>query len=167
MRGLRHLAPADLPRLQRFWIEHWAGDEMIVHGEVFRPEQLQGFVTEDWDGVVTYCIRSGECEIISLDSLREGRGIGTALINAVIAEAREGGCSRVVLSTTNDNLRALGFYQRRGFALAQIRPGAMDESRKLKPGIPTIGMDGIPLRDEVQLELKLCGSPRIASGRHR
>ena len=155
MRGLRRLAPADLPRLQRFWIEHWAGDEMIVHGEVFRPEQLQGFVTEDWDGVVTYCIRGGECEIISLDSLGEGQGIGTALVKAVIAEARKGGCSRVVLSTTNDNLRALGFYQRRGFALVQVRSGAVDKSRKLKPGIPTTGMDGIPLRDEIELALKL------------
>ena len=105
--------------------------------------------------MVTYCIRGGECEIISLDSLREGQGIGTALVKAVIAEARKGGCSRVVLSTTNDNLRALGFYQRRGFALVQVRSGAVDKSRKLKPGIPTTGMDGIPLRDEIELALKL------------
>lgn len=155
MSGLRRLTPGDLPRLRRFWVEHWAGDEMIVHGEVFRPDQLQGFVTEDWDGVVTYCVRDGECEIISLDSLQEGRGIGTALIEAVLDEARGRGCGRVVLSTTNDNLRALGFYQRRGFALVKVLRGAVDKSRKLKPGIPMIGENGIPLRDEIELEMSL------------
>ena len=155
MGGLRRLTPGDLPRLRRFWVENWAGAEMIVHGEVFRPEQLQGFATEDWDGVVTYCVRGGDCEIISLDSLQEGRGIGTALINAVVEEARGRRCSRVLLSTTNDNLRALGFYQRRGFALVKILRGAVDESRKLKPGIPTIGKNGIPLRDEIELEMSL------------
>jgi GNAT superfamily N-acetyltransferase len=155
MSPLRRLTPGDLPRLRRFWVDHWSGDEMIVHGEVFRPEQLQGFATEDWDGVVTYCVRNGECEIISLDSLQEGRGIGTALIKAVVEEARGHGCRRVVLSTTNDNLEALGFYQRRGFTLVQVLPGAVDESRKLKPGVPTIGRNRIPLRDEIELEMRL------------
>lgn len=155
MTGLRRLTPGDLPRLRRFWIEHWAGAEMIVHGEVLRPDQLQGFVSEDWDGVVTYRYRARECEIISLDSRHEGRGVGTALVNAVIAEARGHGCSRVVLSTTNDNLIALRFYQKRGFALVRVLRGAVDEARKLKPGIPTIGENGIPLRDEIELEMSL------------
>ncbi len=155
MIALRPLVPGDVPRLRRFWIEHWGGDEMIVHGESFHPDELQGFVIEDWSGVVTYSIRGPECEIISLDSLRESRGVGTALLEAVEDEARRAGACRVVLTTTNDNLRALGFYQKRGFSLAGLRAGAVDRARKLKPGIPEIGQNGIPIRDELELELKL------------
>lgn len=128
---------------------------MILHGETIRPEQVHGFATEDWGGVVTYRIRNSDCEIVSLDSLDNGRGIGAALLRAVVDEARARGCARLVLTTTNDNLRALGFYQKRGFTLVKVRPGAVDEARKVKPAIPEIGEDGIPLRDEIDLEMKL------------
>ncbi len=155
MSELRRLAPGDLPRLRAFWLEHWAGDEIIAHGEVFRPDQMEGFVAGEWSGLVTYCLRDKECEIVSLDSLQEGRGIGSALIQAVIHEARAHGCTRLVLTTTNDNLGALGFYQKLGFALLKVLPGAVTESRKVKPRIPMIGAHGTPLRDEIVLEMQL------------
>jgi ribosomal protein S18 acetylase RimI-like enzyme len=128
---------------------------MILHGQVFRSEDLDGFIVDDWAGVVTYLIHGDACEIVSLDSLRENQGIGTALIDAVVQEARQRACRRVFLSTSNDNLRALGFYQRRGFELVEVRRGAVDAARKLKPGIPLMGDNGIPLRDEVELEMPL------------
>ena len=152
---LRRLTPADLPRLRQFWHDHWAGEEMIVHGEVYRPESVEGYVTDDWAGVVTYVISGGVCEIMSLDSLREGGGTGIALVDAVVAEARQRSCHRLVVSTTNDNLHALGFYQRRGFELVGIRRGAVDQARKHKPAIPLIGDDNIPMRDEIELEMDL------------
>jgi GNAT superfamily N-acetyltransferase len=155
MADLRHINLEDLPRLRQFWVEHWGGEEMIVHGQIFRPGQLDGFVTEDWTGVVTYFILGDQCEIVSLDSLDEGKGIGTSLIKAVMKEAQDRSCRRLFLSTTNDNLHALGFYQKRGFELAAIRRGAMDGSRKIKPAIPLVGRDGIALRDEIELEMLL------------
>jgi DNA-3-methyladenine glycosylase I len=165
MTALRKLTPGDLPRLKQFWRAQWAGEEMIVHGEVFRPEQLEGFVNEDWTGLVTYVIGPTGCEIISMDSLREGGGTGSAMIEAVAAEASQRGCGRVFLSTTNDNLRALGFYQRRGFELVHVRRGAVNEARKLKPGIPLIGDNDIPLRDEIELELRLPAQRKAGPGR--
>jgi acetolactate synthase regulatory subunit len=57
----------------------------------------------------------------------------------------------VRLVTTNDNMRALRFYQRRGFRLVALNAGALDRSRELKPEIPATGMNGIPLRDELVL----------------
>ena len=155
MKAVRPLTASDLPRLVEFWKEYWGGDEMIVHGEVFRPEQLNGFVTEDWSGVITYYIKNDSCEIISLNSLKENRGVGTALIDKVANEARKQNCQRLFLVTTNDNLHALGFYQRYGFELVCIRRGAVDEARKIKPGIPMIGMNDIPLHDEIELEIIL------------
>jgi len=163
MTPLRRISRDDLPRLRQFWAEHWGGDEMIVHDEVFRPEQLDGFVTEDWAGVVTFTIKGDQCEIISLDSLDEGKGIGTALINAVVKEAQSRSCRRLFLSTTNDNLHALRFYQKRGFELTAIRRGAVNKSREIKPAIPMLGGNGIPLRDEIELEMPL-QTPNKAGG---
>jgi ribosomal protein S18 acetylase RimI-like enzyme len=155
MVDLRRLRRDDLPRLRQFWIEHWAGEVVVAHGERFEPEQVQGFVSYDWIGVATYMIRGADCEIVTLDSLTPGRGIGTALVEAVIADARRHACGRLVVTTTNDNLHALGFYQKRGFGIALVRRGAVDESRLLKPSIPLIGEGGIPLHDEIALELRL------------
>ena len=59
------------------------------------------------------------------------------------------------LITTNDNLNALRFYQGRGFRLVAVHPGAVEASRRLKPQIPELGSFGIPIRDELELELSL------------
>lgn len=154
----RRLTPSDLPRLRQFWLDHWGGEEMISRGKVYHPEQLEGFVAEDgndWIGLLTFAIENDECEVTSLDSLREGQGIGSQLIDKAIEEARTRKCRRLFLITTNDNLNALGFYQKRGFEIVTIYRGAINESRKRKPGIPLIGYNNIPLRDEIELEIKL------------
>lgn len=57
--------------------------------------------------------------------------------------------------TTNDNLDALRFYQRRGWRLVAVHPDPLEESRRLKPSIPTVGLFGIPRRDELELEAGL------------
>jgi ribosomal protein S18 acetylase RimI-like enzyme len=161
MSVLRRLTQDDLPRLRRFWIEHWGGEEMLAHGVVYRPEQLEGFVVEEgeeWIGLLTFFIEADECEVTSLDSLRAGQGIGSRLIDKVIEEARARNCKRLFLITTNDNLNALGFYQKRGFELVAVHRGAVNESRKRKPTIPLVGMNGIPLRDEIELEMSLRGA---------
>ena len=154
----RRLSKNDLSRLRQFWIEHWGGEEMIARGRVYRPEQLDGFVVEDreaWIGLITFVIEDGECEVTSLDSLREGQGIGSSLLEKAMEAVRSCGCKRLLLVTTNDNLKALGFYQRRGFEIAAIYRGAIHETRKIKPGIPLIGYNNIPLRDEIELEIML------------
>ena len=154
---LRRLTPIDLPRLRQFWIEHWGSEEMLTRGNVYRPEQLEGFVVEDeneWVGLITFFIKDDECEVTSLDSLQEGKGIGTQLVEKAIEAARARKCNRLFLITSNDNLHALGFYQKRGFEIVTIYRGALNESRKRKPSIPLVGMDGIPLRDEIELEIE-------------
>ncbi len=158
MTTLRRLSSDDVPRLRQFLIEHWGGEEMITRGHLYRPEQLEGFIVEDgeeWVGLLTFVIKDGECEVTSLDSLREGLGIGSKLLEQAIEEARVRGCKRLFLLTTNDNLNALGFYQKRGFAITAIYRGAVNASRKIKPGIPLVGYNNIPLRDEIELEIPL------------
>jgi GNAT superfamily N-acetyltransferase len=122
------------------------------------PAELPGFAAfedEQCIGLVTYELDGEACEIVSIDALEEGRGVGTALLEAVVEAAREAGCARVQLLTTNNNLRALAFYQKRGFRLVGLVPGAIDEERSLKPAIPLVDAAGLPIRDELHLELEL------------
>ncbi|MEW5939977.1 MAG: GNAT family N-acetyltransferase [Chloroflexota bacterium] len=159
MPPIHRLTAADLPRLRLFWEEHWGSDFVVAHGTTFHPENVSGFIAlngeNQWAGLATFVFDGDECEIVSLDSLNENEGIGTALIQAVIEEARGLQCRRVHLVTTNDNLRALGFYQKRGFHLSALRVDALEDSRKIKPGISLVGENGIPLRDEIELEMVL------------
>jgi GNAT superfamily N-acetyltransferase len=105
-------------------------------------------------GVATYVISDGDCELLTLHATRRFGGIGSALVSAVKDAARRGGCTRLWVVTTNDNVDALRFYQRRGFRLARLRPGAVTESRRtLKPEISALGEYDIELRDELELEL--------------
>jgi GNAT superfamily N-acetyltransferase len=94
-------------------------------------------------------------ELSAVAAAEPGRGIGTALLAAFLEAIRGSGARRVWLATTNDNLDALAFYQRRGFRLAELRPGAVDAARRLKPTIPAVGAHGIPMRDELELVLDL------------
>jgi ribosomal protein S18 acetylase RimI-like enzyme len=158
MISLHRLTAADIPHLRQFWEEHWDAEFVVAHGTVLHPENVSGFIALDgneWIGLVTYTFLDTDCEIVSLDSLREGEGIGTTLIEKVVEEAKASQCRRIHLTTTNANLRGLGFYQKRGFQLCALRVNAMEEARNLKPGIPLIGENGIPLRDEIELEMIL------------
>ena len=155
---LRPLTGADRDWVERLVIERW-GDEIVTgRGRVWKPAELPGFAAFEGDmcvGLVTYELDGEACEIVTIDALREGEGIGTALLSAVVDAARAAGCARVQLLTTNNNLRALAFYQKRGFRLVALVPGEIDSQRKVKPSIPEVDSAGLPIRDELHFELVL------------
>ncbi len=156
-----HIRPAsesDREAVARILRENWSSTEIVTRGRIHRADSLPGFVAvEDGRlvGLVTYSVKGAECEIITLNSETDGSGIGTALLNVVKDAAVSANCRRLWLICTNDNTNALRFYQKRGFTLAALHHGALAESRKLKPEIPLVGMDGIPIRDEIELEMLL------------
>jgi DNA-3-methyladenine glycosylase I len=155
MFAVRPLVDSDRPWVRQWMSDHWGAELMVVRGRQIYPAEYPGFAALDSEkvvGLITYAIYAGECEILSLDSLTEGQGIGSALIEAVQKIAIENGVRRLWLITTNDNLKALRFYQKRGFELVKIHRHAIDEARKLKASIPLIGDFGIPIRDEIELE---------------
>ena len=155
---LKPLTDADTDWLRRVVAEYCGGDPVITPDGVYVVRDLPGFVAEEEGtrvGLAQYRIAAGDCEIITLASLRSCRGIGSELVTAVRAVAERAGCRRLRVCTSNDNLHALGFYQKRGFALARLHRGAMERVRQVKPGVPLVGAGGIPLRDIIELELTL------------
>lgn len=152
---VRPIGDGDRPALGRLVRELWGTDIVVGHGVVFTPADLPGLLAErdgETVGLLTYEIDGDALEVVTIDAFPPAAGTGTALLDAAVAVARSAGCRRVRLMTTNDNLDALRFYQRRGFRLVELRPGALAASRALKPEIPETGAYGIPLRDELDLE---------------
>ncbi len=146
--------------IQRWLVFQWGAEIVIARDTAFHPAELPGFIAETAGsdeplGLITYHFDGDDCEIVTLDALREGIGIGSKLIKAVEQHARNVGCKRLVLVTTNDNIYSLRFYQKRGFRIVKINIGAADRARERKPEFPTIGYFGIPIHDEIEMEFRL------------
>lgn len=145
--------------IDRLIEREWAGPMVATNGVLHNTSQAEGFVflsSGQLAGYLLYCLEKGECEVLVLHSLAENRGVGSALLRSAVQKAKQGGCGRLWLVTTNDNVRAVRFYQRFGMELKAVRIGAMDQARaSLKPSIPLIGSDGIPIKHEFEFEMIL------------
>ncbi len=166
-----------LERSDREWVAHfldesWGTTQVVSRGKAVYGHLLPGFIaersanaadddeSEDPDevehiGLVTVHVTEKECEITTLNSLTERMGIGSALVAAVENWARDAGFERLWLITTNDNLAALKFWQKRGYELVTIHRNAIAEARRIKPQIPITGLNGIIIRDEIELEKRM------------
>jgi GNAT superfamily N-acetyltransferase len=134
----------------------WGGSLIARRGELLDLRDFDGFVAESDGapvGLARFAVRGTACELVSLESRLQGRGVGRALMDAVLGAALRSGCRRLWLVTTNDNMRALRFYQQWGMDLVALHLGAIDQARaSLKPQIPRLGDHGIPIRHELELE---------------
>ncbi|WP_433746442.1 GNAT family N-acetyltransferase [Falsibacillus pallidus] len=152
---IKKISRLETAKVSSFFQEHWGTKEMVLSTGIYHCDQLDGFAIIGEDGgiagLITFSIEESECEIVSLDSLIENKGIGSSLVSAVEEAAKKAGCNKIKLITTNDNIHVLGFYQRRGYRMAEIFPNAVQEARKRKPEIPLIAENGIPIRDEILL----------------
>jgi GNAT superfamily N-acetyltransferase len=139
------------------WIRRsWGDTVMAVHGRLYDTAMLPALVALAGGtavGVLTYHIEDNALEIVSCDADPPGRGVGRSLVRAAVDIAGHRSLRRVWCTTTNDNLVALGFWQAIGFSLVDLRPGAVDTARQLKATIPLRGYLGLPIRDELDLEL--------------
>ena len=140
-------------------IRSWGADFIVTRGRKVYAAEIDGFYAIDDNGqrvgLATYEIIGGQCELVTLDAFDKFSGIGSALTERVIETAQERGCKQLWLITTNDNLDAIRFYQRREMRIATVHVNALDLSRKIKPAIAKIGQHGIPLRDEIEFEMLL------------
>ncbi len=151
---VRAVGEADRPMIAWLMTELWGSVLQVVHQTVYRPAELPGLIAERGSrvvGLLTFRVDGTVLEVVTLNALERRAGVGTLLMEAAMAEARQRRCQEIRLTTTNDNLDALRFYQRRGLRLVALRPGAVDRARAERPEIPRIGDYGIPLRDEVDL----------------
>lgn len=155
---IRAKAAGDRDALAAIWTERYGAPNVVARGVMHKPLDLPGFVATDGGkliGALTYSLVEDEVEVVTLDSMSEDKGAGTALLDAAVAFAREAKAFRLCLVTTNDNIRALRFYQRRGWAMSGFYRDAVTVARRIKPQIPAIGDNDIPIRHEIEFEFRL------------
>ncbi len=105
---------------------------------------------------MTYEQQGDAILMITQNSIEPGAGIGASLVLKVIEEARKRKVRRIWLTTTNDNLKSIGFYQRMGFRLVAVyRDAVIGGRQSLKPELPEFGVEGLPILDEIEMELIL------------
>lgn len=155
---LEPISPNNVEFVRGQLVEHWMSTTILSLGTAYQADQLGGFVARVAGracGHLTYFAGKDGLEVITLAASQDDAGIGTRLMDAAERHARDQGIRRLFLTTTNDNLRALGFYQRRGMRLKAVYPGVVDGYRAHVKPVPRIGLNGIALRDEVELEIAL------------
>jgi ribosomal protein S18 acetylase RimI-like enzyme len=155
---IRPISPNDNQWISQLMVERWGSEIVVVHNKVYKPADLPGLIAVEQNnriGLITYQIEEDECEIVTLDSLKPSLGVGKGLIDEVCKIAKVAGCRRVWVITMNDNIEALRFYQKRGFTLVAIHRNAVNRAREMKPQIAKVGNHGIPIQDEIELEMIL------------
>jgi GNAT superfamily N-acetyltransferase len=159
---VRLLVKSDRPALRKVLTEQWGLPVVSISGVHDDPSTLPGFVADDGLptggmplGYLTYIVDRDQCEVLTINALVEGTGVGRALMDAARTAAVNAGCRRLWLMTTNENIRAIAFYQRWGMDLAALHRNFADTVRAAKPGVDTSGRDGIPFRHALEFELLL------------
>lgn len=141
-------------KVNDFISSQWFSTDMVIRGKVVDMTSVDGIVCYDDKeivGLITYDLNC-YCEILSLDSLIENKGIGTELIEWVINIVCNNNINKIKVITTNDNIDAIKFYQKRGFDMIKIYHNAIEESRKLKPTNPLLGNYDIPIKHEIEFQ---------------
>jgi len=160
---IRPAVAADRSLIKALLVERWGSTLVASRGRLRDAAAMEALVAVDTSegaepervGLLTYRVDFEGLEVVTVDSLRPGSGIGTALLEHAVRIAGDAGAVRLWLITTNDNLKAIGFYERRGLRIVAVHRGAVDRGRLLKPSIPLVAENGIELHDELELELAL------------
>jgi ribosomal protein S18 acetylase RimI-like enzyme len=136
----------------------WSDGTIFVRGRLLSPQDVEAFgayFEGRLQGVVTWRVEEGTLYMLTMNNVTDRRGVSTALLDAMLAMGREKGFPFMRALLTNDNWPGFRFYQRRGFRIVAVHPGVVDMMRKIKPSIPETGVEGIPMRDEIELEIVL------------
>ena len=160
---IRPAVAADRDWIASALVERWGSTVMVTQGQQRDAAAFEALVAVEVVpgrglervGLLTYRVDREGLEVVTIDALRAHSGIGTALLAFATQIAKDAGAKRLWLITTNDNLSAICFYQRRGFRIIAVHRGAVDRARGLKPSIPLVAENGIELHDELELELTL------------
>ena len=155
---IREKTARDHAWITTLMLESWGSEQVVVLERIFHPLQLPAYVAtldNERIGLITYHLDPPICEIITLNSLQPGLGCGTLLLNEVQKTALTNGCTMLRLFTTNDNLNALGFYQKYGFRLERLIKCGVEVDRKIKPEIPLSAENGVPIRDYLELIMRI------------
>jgi GNAT superfamily N-acetyltransferase len=133
---VRPLGGRDRGWLTELMRREWGLPVVSISGVYAHPGDLRGFIAEEDGrplGAITYQLTAGECEVVTLNSLRRNQGVGSALLNRVRLIADQQGL-RLWLITTDGNTEAIRFYENRGMTRLAVHKDFIDVVRVHKTG---------------------------------
>jgi ribosomal protein S18 acetylase RimI-like enzyme len=155
---VRPLTQDERPQLRELLTREWGSTRIVSRGQLHdaaEAEAIGAFRNGQIVGLATYVTAGGDCEVLTLNAFDPGHGVGSALLKAATKAARESGCRRLWLITTNDNRNAIRFYKANGMRLVAVHEGAAEAARQIKPSIPELAADGTAITDELEFEFVL------------
>ncbi len=147
----------DLAEVGTHLRKRW-GDSLLMHGRVWMLGEYKAISAKRGNvllGMVTYAFDKNTLLVLTLDNFSGEKGIGSRLLEAVSERGRAEGASLIRVMTTNDNTPSLRYFQLLGFRLVAFYPGAITNYRVFVPSLPETGVDGIAVRDALELEKPL------------
>ena len=156
--SIRKIERTDQAWVQAFLMAQAGAIRNVSRGVLHQCDALPGFIASlagKQVGLLTYHVNGRDCEVVTIHTAVRRQGVGSALLNQAVMNARKLDCDRIWLITTNDNEPAIQFYKACGWQLTAVHKGAIAQSRKLKPEIPLTGLNGIPIDDEIEFEIRL------------
>jgi GNAT superfamily N-acetyltransferase len=153
---VREAADADRAAVRELFARDFGRTKIVAFGEVMDIDQIPALVAEltgPPSGALAYRLFGDALHIVALatDPMWQRSGVGGHLVAEAELLARRLRLSRLIVATTNDNLPALYFYQRRGYRMTHLVPDSI--VKHTHDEVP--GFAGIPVRDEVRLEKTL------------
>ncbi len=141
-------------------LHSWGGDFVVSRGRKSYPQNSPGFIAigadGSYEGLISFEKRPGnEAEITLFEAVQQGQGTGRKLMKAALKHLKKSGFRKAYVISTNNNIQAFKFYQQSGFRPVAVYPDAMKTARRLKPSIPKICSNGLPINDEILYELNL------------
>jgi [ribosomal protein S18]-alanine N-acetyltransferase len=129
---LRGMTPADIGAVLRLEHEVFGEDawtRQMLEGEIGQQPASRHYLVAEDDGVLVgyagLLAAGGQADVLTIGVApdRWGQGTGTALLDALLAEAARRGCTEVFLEVRTDNARAQRLYRKYGFTEVGIRKG--------------------------------------------
>lgn len=148
----------DADTLRTLLRKRW-GETLMMYGRAWKLGDYNALVAYDEHrtvlGLVTYAVLKSVMLVLTVDNFSQSPGIGKALLAEVTKIGKSAGAKTLRVLTTNDNTPTLRYFQMRGYRIVAFYPGAIAVYRAVTPTLPEIGVDGIPVRDAIELEIDL------------
>ena len=152
---VRRVVDSDRFQIKEFLTEHWGDSRLLNSNSEHEASELPGFIVYQEGfivGLLTYAIDGDSCELVTINSTMTASGIGSMLLRSLEYEVMQEGCKRIWAMTTNDNMLALRFYQKRGYDIKAVYRNSIEALRLKKPTIPVVGEEGILVVSEIEVE---------------
>lgn len=154
--AVREASDGDCGRIREIANYFWGEERVACLGKEYDIGTLPAYVVHAGGkiaGLLSYALDAESLIIVMLNVLPgyQGLGAGKMLLDAVKEKAAVESRTTVLVTTSNDDLPAMYFYQKNGFQIYEIMPDLLVEHH----GGVEVGFAGIQIRDEVRLRFSM------------